>query len=695
LSIVSWLQSQTNESAPVHISVYQPLLNKIKRVSKRGAGGLILWIKDTRTALLLALSGEYPIKRVKGVRVTHDGIPKVLGTELIEIIRNLIIMGPNPHGLAAIRSTLTILFSTRALNAGRTPDTSTVTDPGKGIGIQPIYLKEFWQHLGYQKRHSIPKSVWWSKYHFTTKSGPNGHALWTSFQDLINIEYLPILDSIKILGGPKLHSNVNKLLRLKSYLTPILPSAGTVLRRISYFPDRELKVRIIAIGDYWSQTALRPLHQFLFRIMKKIPQDCTFQQGSFVQKIEGWQEFYSIDLTAATDRFPISLESSVLRGYFPDHYVDAWEHIMVGIPFEYTGPDKIKKNLSYQVGNPMGFYSSWNSFALAHHYVMFHCCKELSIPWKQAKYVLLGDDILIGDHSLAVRYKEVITSLGVNFSPLKTHESKTLCEFAKRYVWKGHEISPFPISALNESAKRYYLMVNLLLELREKGFVAHNGIPAAISEFHKVVMKLNSQMRTRLQDRSLVCELMMKVMRGTETASNCLNTVARTLGFPLIELEDEQSLGIIQSLVVEAFTDSNPVNQKSKGYPLGKLAEDILIQITAIEDFEVLELLCDCTHRIPLLACYGQIEESYMDLTKEAHRIDTVGGGEWPLLFRSMALPLDDRIFVERQSHLISRASSIISDKLTDRMKLFCEVDYLRNHMVDPTKPSFYRARYH
>jgi len=34
--------------------------------------------------------------------------------------------------------------------------------------------------------------------------------------------------------------------------------------------------------------------------------------------------FYSVDLTAATDRFPIEQIKLILKGRFPDHFVDAW-----------------------------------------------------------------------------------------------------------------------------------------------------------------------------------------------------------------------------------------------------------------------------------------------------------------------------------------------------------------------------------
>jgi len=48
-------------------------------------------------------------------------------------------------------------------------------------------------------------------------------------------------------------------------------SASPVVRKLSYFADKETKMRVIAVGDYYSQTALRPLHSYLFRALKKIP----------------------------------------------------------------------------------------------------------------------------------------------------------------------------------------------------------------------------------------------------------------------------------------------------------------------------------------------------------------------------------------------------------------------------------------
>lgn len=66
-------------------------------------------------------------------------------------------------------------------------------------------------------------------------------------------------------------------------------------------------------------------------------------------------------------------------------------------------------------------------------------------------------------------YFQVIKDLGVDISIPKTHISKDTFEFAKRLFHRGSEISPFPISALRESGKKYYFLTALLMNLEEKG----------------------------------------------------------------------------------------------------------------------------------------------------------------------------------------------------------------------------------
>jgi len=85
-------------------------------------------------------------------------------------------------------------------------------------------------------------------------------------------------------------------------------------RRLAKIVDKEGKIREVAIGDYYSQSALRPLHNFLLKQLSKINQDCTQDQikNFYTLKTSKGNSYHSIDLTAFTDRFPIDINREIL-----------------------------------------------------------------------------------------------------------------------------------------------------------------------------------------------------------------------------------------------------------------------------------------------------------------------------------------------------------------------------------------------
>lgn len=81
---------------------------------------------------------------------------------------------------------------------------------------------------------------------------------------------------------------------------------------------------MIAIGDYFSQTVLKPFHTYLFSVLRRIRQDCTFDQSKFQEKLgETKGPFYSMDLSNATDRFPIIAISDLLKGHFHNDQIES------------------------------------------------------------------------------------------------------------------------------------------------------------------------------------------------------------------------------------------------------------------------------------------------------------------------------------------------------------------------------------
>lgn len=165
-----------------------------------------------------------------------------------------------------------------------------------------------------------PITVEFNKFHISTGRGPSGQAVLSAAAEATYLSP-KLREYINLLGGKKLAYLLADVLApfdilpgtIAGFWKTVFPPASNWLRKLSYFSDKEGKTRIIGILDYWSQCALRPLHNELNTRLRKIKMDCTFDQGRFLQILEHKPYYYSVDLTAATDRMPITFQRRVLE----------------------------------------------------------------------------------------------------------------------------------------------------------------------------------------------------------------------------------------------------------------------------------------------------------------------------------------------------------------------------------------------
>lgn len=61
--------------------------------------------------------------------------------------------------------------------------------------------------------------------------------------------------------------------------------------------------------------------------------------------------------------------------------------------------------------------------------------------WAYVNYMVLGDDIVLGDDSVAYHYRAILATLGVPISEQKSHVSKDTYEFAKRWIHSGAQVT--------------------------------------------------------------------------------------------------------------------------------------------------------------------------------------------------------------------------------------------------------------
>lgn len=78
------------------------------------------------------------------------------------------------------------------------------------------------------------------------------------------------------------------------------------------------KVRIIAIVDPLTNWLLKPLHDWVFAILREIPNDGTFDQDKPLKPLAelGKKFLGSCDMSAATDRLPVKLQALLLGHIF-------------------------------------------------------------------------------------------------------------------------------------------------------------------------------------------------------------------------------------------------------------------------------------------------------------------------------------------------------------------------------------------
>jgi hypothetical protein len=126
----------------------------------------------------------------------------------------------------------------------------------------------------------------------------------------------------------------------------------------------------------------------LFNIIRQIPNDGTFDQEASVrrsrEKASKVSKVYSFDLSAATDRLPISLQAHILDTLLGVKGLgNPWARLLTDR--EYIIPLSSRKrygivplSVTYAVGQPMGAYSSWAMLDLTHHWILQYCALRIN-----------------------------------------------------------------------------------------------------------------------------------------------------------------------------------------------------------------------------------------------------------------------------------------------------------------------------
>jgi len=287
----------------------------------------------------------------------------------------------------------------------------------------------------------------------------------------------------------------------------LMPSMDNIpLGRLALKHEPAGKIRVFAMCDAWTQWALEPLHSWLFDTLRHINTDGTFDQMKPVYlSMSKYNCGYSLDLSAATDRLPISIQVRLLSTLISKDFAVQWARLLVGRTYFLPGNVKLgiaPQELKYSVGQPMGALSSWAMLALTHHLIVQVAAWEAGYSVKEwySGYAVLGDDLVIFDPKVKDQYLLILADLGVECGIAKSllSNNRSVIEFAKRTLYEGVDISPIPLSEFLSAlyylpdaisfARKYHLTFPALLKALGFGYKVR-------STMFKHIGRLNSKVR--------------------------------------------------------------------------------------------------------------------------------------------------------------------------------------------------------
>ena len=591
------LMKVTSEKLRLPESHTEMLLALMQRLivlgSKQGSQRLIDYVKSIRVSIYRWRAKMKPIFPADMVARDRDGLPKIL-KDCRKIIRS--------SDDDFLRGILTVLQLSYLLKGNKTPQTSGIEEPSS---ITPETIDRFQEFMDDNSDVILKKSTLnkWKAPHLTVKAGPNGHALGTCGEDLELIDD-SLAKAIETLGGEMFipwfrmwRRSPYQLKRVSAFLHRDMKiKKNKTLRNLTYVDSPEGKKRVIAIFDYWSQTVLKPIHDWSFDQLKKFKSDCTFNQNR-ARHAGNWEFADSIDLSAATDRFPLEIQKVVLNKYIGVDKTDAWAKILVDYEFTVSWKKDKLRNVKYQSGQPMGAYSSWGVFALSHHFTVQYAAKRAGANLPFTRYLLLGDDLVIFNQEVACEYRKVISEFGVKISEDKSITSNDCFEFAKRFFTKNKEITPFPLASIAEVGRSPMAMWATLLVAEERGYDLAKGVlrPWSVADFAAITCPTIRRKKV-LQEVQIMesIHILSDPRANQNEASWSVKSLVTHLGLPVSCNIREGTLRNILSALLSHCAIMNKLNQiTGAGSINGYRAEVILdhpafdTDVTSMDDQSV------------------------------------------------------------------------------------------------------------
>jgi hypothetical protein len=252
-----------------------------------------------------------------------------------------------------------------------------------------------------------------------------------------------------------------------------LELAHIQLRKLTTFPEKGNKSRLVALSDFWTQCVCAGIERSVLKVtLELFKNKCCFWSHS-----EGWEtisqwpqevqdSLVSLDATAWTDNFPASLQLIVVKALFGQRLADAWKRLVVTCPWHVP---HMPKPAFYGKGQGMGTKAS---FAIAQltdlifvEYIYEKCYPNMIDP----KFMKVGDDLVLQDPLMkfSKEYEEIGVPINLSKSKFKTSYGN-FNEFVSRNSWNNNDYSLISPRLVSKFLRNDYYAIVLYDHIKER-----------------------------------------------------------------------------------------------------------------------------------------------------------------------------------------------------------------------------------
>jgi hypothetical protein len=272
-------------------------------------------------------------------------------------------------------------------------------------------------------------------------------------QDIPNyVEFASIYDAVL---GEGLSTKLNQNFENYQNAHMDIMDLPFVVGHIGLIQEPGYKLRAVANPARIFQSALKPLQKSLLALVDSLPWDCTHDQAKgfpWIQKfLSCGKKGFSVDLSNATDYFPLSLQECLLRYLYKEDRSPIDNRSLVDLFSKISRAEWIMPgygNISWRRGQPLGLAPSFPAFALTHGLLLLGL---LGHPYDH-EFFVLGDDVVILDSDLYAKYLQAMEELGCPVSMPKTLQSNWAAEFGGKLILKDKIIPQYKYRDVSDNS---------------------------------------------------------------------------------------------------------------------------------------------------------------------------------------------------------------------------------------------------